>query len=227
MAYTIPVIIVGGCWFAWRHQSTDDYIDYFAVSLRLIGVLALILTSCGLAAINADDIWYFASGGVIGSLLSTTLQPLLHSSGGTIMLLRIWAAGLTLFTGWSWVSIAEKLGGWLLNILTFASNRTRRDDTWVDDEEYDDEYDEETDGVQRESRRARILRGALARRKRLAEKFSNPRAVRPMPRSFPANGWMMTRTFSIARAASLPIPTTFCFRATVRRSRNMMNMIRC
>ncbi|EBO9371361.1 DNA translocase FtsK [Salmonella enterica] len=175
MAYTIPVIIVGGCWFAWRHQSTDDYIDYFAVSLRLIGVLALILTSCGLAAINADDIWYFASGGVIGSLLSTTLQPLLHSSGGTIMLLCIWAAGLTLFTSWSWVSIAEKLGGWLLNILTFASNRTRRDDTWVDDEEYDDEYDEETDGVQRESRRARILRGALARRKRLAEKFSNPR----------------------------------------------------
>ncbi|EDJ9685650.1 DNA translocase FtsK [Salmonella enterica] len=175
MAYTIPVIIVGGCWFAWRHQSTDDYIDYFAVSLRLIGVLALILTSCGLAAINADDIWYFASGGVIGSLLSTTLQPLLHSSGGTIMLLCIWAAGLTLFTGWSWVSIAEKLGGWLLNILTFASNRTRRDDTWVDDEEYDDEYDEETDGVQRESRRARILRGALARRNRLAEKFSNPR----------------------------------------------------
>ncbi|EJX9780746.1 DNA translocase FtsK [Salmonella enterica] len=175
MAYTIPVIIVGGCWFAWRHQSTDDYIDYFAVSLRLIGVLALILTSCGLAAINADDIWYFASGGVIGSLLSTTLQPLLHSSGGTITLLCIWAAGLTLFTGWSWVSIAEKLGGWLLNILTFASNRTRRDDTWVDDEEYDDEYDEETDGVQRESRRARILRGALARRKRLAEKFSNPR----------------------------------------------------
>lgn len=175
MAYTIPVMIVGGCWFAWRHQSTDDYIDYFAVSLRLIGVLALILTSCGLAAINADDIWYFASGGVIGSLLSTTLQPLLHSSGGTITLLCIWAAGLTLFTGWSWVSIAEKIGGWLLNILTFASNRTRRDDTWVDDEEYDDEYDEETDGVQRESRRARILRGASARRKRLTEKFSNPR----------------------------------------------------
>ncbi len=99
MAYTIPVIIIGGCWFAWRHQENDEYIDYFAVSLRLIGALALILTSCGLAAINADDIWYFASGGVIGSLLSTTLQPLLHSSGGTIALLCIWAAGLTLFTG--------------------------------------------------------------------------------------------------------------------------------
>ena len=176
MAYTIPVIIVGGCWFAWRHQSSDEYIDYFAVSLRIIGVLALILTSCGLAAINADDIWYFASGGVIGSLLSTTLQPLLHSSGGTIALLCVWAAGLTLFTGWSWVNIAEKLGGWILNILTFASNRTRRDDTWVDEDEYEDdeEYEDENHGKQHESRRARILRGALARRKRLAEKFINP-----------------------------------------------------
>ncbi|HBT4729266.1 TPA: DNA translocase FtsK [Klebsiella quasipneumoniae subsp. similipneumoniae] len=177
MAYTIPVIIIGGCWFAWRHQENDEYIDYFAVSLRLIGALALILTSCGLAAINADDIWYFASGGVIGSLLSTTLQPLLHSSGGTIALLCIWAAGLTLFTGWSWVSIAEKLGGGILSVLTFASNRTRRDDTWVDEGEYEDddeEYDDEEAATPQESRRTRILRSALARRKRLAEKFTNP-----------------------------------------------------
>ncbi|EOL9008068.1 DNA translocase FtsK [Cronobacter sakazakii] len=182
MAYTIPVIMVGGCWFAWRQRGNDDYIDYFAVALRLIGVLALILTSCGLAAINADDIWYFASGGVIGSLLSTALQPMLNSSGGTIALLCVWAAGLTLFTGWSWVSIAEKIGSAVLTVLTFASNRTRRDDTWQDEDDYEDdeehdEYEEderELKPAKGESRRARILRGALARRQRLADKFSNP-----------------------------------------------------
>ncbi|WNI61463.1 DNA translocase FtsK 4TM domain-containing protein [Enterobacter asburiae] len=174
MAYTLPVIIIGGCWFAWRHRQNDDYIDYFAVSLRLIGALALILTSCGLAAINADDIWYFASGGVIGSLLSSALQPMLHSSGGTLALLCIWAAGLTLFTGWSWVSIAEKIGSFILTILTFASNRTRRDDTWVDEDEYEGEEEDDAPVQRRESRRARILRGALARRQRVAEKFANP-----------------------------------------------------
>ena len=177
MAYTIPVMIVGGCWFAYRHRANEDYIDYFAVALRLIGVLALILTSCGLAAINADDIWYFASGGVIGSLLSTAMMPLLNSTGGTIALLCIWAAGLTLFTGWSWVSIAEKIGSVVLSVLTFASNRTRRDDTWQDDEYEEDEYDEEEDDLpveKKESRRARILRGALARKQRVTEKFANP-----------------------------------------------------
>jgi len=182
MAYTIPVIIIGGCWITWRQRGSEDYIDYFAVSLRLIGVLAIVLTSCGLAAINADDIWYFASGGVIGSLLSTAMMPLLNSSGGTIALLCVWAAGLTLFTGWSWVSIAEKIGSAVLTVLTFASNRTRRDNTWQDDEydyaeEHDEEYDDDEPAIEkRESRRARILRGALARKQRVSEKFANPNA---------------------------------------------------
>lgn len=174
MAYTLPLIILGGCWFAYRHRANEDYIDYFAVALRMIGALALILTSCGLAAINADDIWYFASGGVLGSLLSTAMMPMLNSAGGTIALLCVWAAGLTLFTGWSWVSIAEKIGSVVLSILTFASNRTRRDDTWQDDEEYDEYDDQEETETKKESRRARILRGALARKQRNAGKFSNP-----------------------------------------------------
>ncbi|MCT4710226.1 DNA translocase FtsK 4TM domain-containing protein [Enterobacteriaceae bacterium H11S18] len=185
MAYTIPVIIIGGCWFTWQQRGSEDYIDYFAVSLRLIGVLAMVLTSCGLASINADDIWYFASGGVIGSLLSTAMMPLLNSSGGTIALLCVWAAGLTLFTGWSWVGIAEKIGSAVLTVLTFASNRTRRDNTWQEDEyDYDEEHDDEDELEEehepamekRESRRARILRGALARKQRISEKFANPNA---------------------------------------------------
>ncbi|WMY73072.1 DNA translocase FtsK 4TM domain-containing protein [Buttiauxella selenatireducens] len=180
MAYTIPVIIIGACWFTFRNRDSEEFVDYFAVSLRLIGVLAMVLTACGLAAINADDIWYFASGGVIGSLLSTAMMPLLNSSGGTIALLCVWAAGLTLFTGWSWVSIAEKIGGATLSVLTFASNRTRRDNTWQDDDyDYEDEkHDEEhaPEAEKSESRRARILRGALARKQRISEKFANPNA---------------------------------------------------
>ena len=162
-AWHEPIHNLGGMPGAWL---ADTLFFIFGVMAYTIPVII----------VGADDIWYFASGGVIGSLLSTTLQPLLHSSGGTIALLCVWAAGLTLFTGWSWVTIAEKLGGWILNILTFASNRTRRDDTWVDEDEYEDdeEYEDENHGKQHESRRARILRGALARRKRLAEKFINP-----------------------------------------------------
>ncbi|NDJ58289.1 DNA translocase FtsK [Enterobacteriaceae bacterium 4M9] len=178
MAYTIPVIMLGGCWFAWLRRDNDEFIDYFALALRLIGALALVVSACGLAAINADDIWYFASGGVIGSLLSTAMMPMLNSIGGTIALLCVWAAGLTLFTGWSWINIAEKIGSFVMMVLTFATNRTRRDNTWQDDEYDDDDYDDDVDGeandAPRESRRERLLKMARLRRQRIAEKFVNP-----------------------------------------------------
>jgi S-DNA-T family DNA segregation ATPase FtsK/SpoIIIE len=138
MAYAIPPVIIGLCWITFRQRDRQDYIDYFAVGLRLIGVLALVVTTCGLAALNVDDIWYFASGGVIGSLVSNAMAPWFSSAGGTLTLLCVWAAGITLYTGWSWLTIAEKIGGVVMGVLTFASNRSRHDEPWQE-EEYDDE----------------------------------------------------------------------------------------
>ncbi|MGC0781742.1 cell division protein FtsK [Pantoea vagans] len=138
MAYAIPPVILGLCWIAFRQRDSQDYFDYFAVGLRLIGVLALVVTTCGMAALNADDIWYFASGGVIGSLVSNAIAPWFSPAGGTLMLLCVWAAGITLYTGWSWLTIAERIGGVVMGVLTFASNRSRHDEPW---QEEDDERD--------------------------------------------------------------------------------------
>ncbi|VEA72871.1 DNA translocase FtsK [Serratia rubidaea] len=135
LAYAIPPIALILCWVAYRQRGTSDYIDYFALSLRLIGTLALVLTSCGLAALNVDDLYYFASGGVIGSLLSNAMLPWFNGIGATLALLCVWAAGLTLFTGWSWLVIAEKIGGAVLGVATFMTNRSRRDDRYRDDED--------------------------------------------------------------------------------------------
>lgn len=125
------------------------------------------------------------------------------------------------------MTIAEKLGGWILNILTFASNRTRRDDTWVDEDEYEDdeEYEDENHGKQHESRRARILRGALARRKRLAENSLIRWGGKQMLRCSPVSGWMMKKRLPTLHAVWLLTLTTSCFRAIVQRSQNMTNTI--
>jgi len=135
MAYAIPPVILGLCWIAFRQRDNQDYIDYFAIGLRLIGVLALVVTTCGLAALNADDIWYFASGGVIGSLVSNAIAPWFSPAGGTLTLLCVWAAGITLYTGWSWLTIAERIGGVVMGVLTFASNRSRHDEPWQEEDD--------------------------------------------------------------------------------------------
>ncbi|MFJ5483886.1 DNA translocase FtsK 4TM domain-containing protein [Pectobacterium actinidiae] len=139
LAYAIPPIMLSLCWAAFRQRDNSQTIDYFTFSLRLIGTLALILTSCGLAALNIDDLYYFASGGVLGSLLSSSMIPRFNSMGATLILLCVWGAGLTLFTGWSWLTIAEKIGAGVLGCLTFMSNRSRRD------EDYREEHDREED----------------------------------------------------------------------------------
>ncbi|CAI0700468.1 DNA translocase FtsK 4TM domain-containing protein [Serratia entomophila] len=132
LAYAIPPIMLILCWAAYRQRGNGDYIDYFALSLRLIGTLALVLTSCGLAALNVDDLYYFASGGVIGSLLSNAMLPWFNGIGATLALLCVWAAGLTLFTGWSWLVIAERIGGAVMGVATFMTNRSRREERYND-----------------------------------------------------------------------------------------------
>ncbi|WJV65336.1 DNA translocase FtsK 4TM domain-containing protein [Pectobacteriaceae bacterium CE70] len=134
LAYAIPPVMVSLCWVIYRQRDQRYTIDYFTFSLRLIGTLALILTSCGLAALNTDDLYYFASGGVLGSLLSSSMIPHFNSIGSTVILLCVWAAGLTLFTGWSWLTIAEKIGAAVMASLSFFSRRHRADDDLYDDE---------------------------------------------------------------------------------------------
>ncbi|WP_145931462.1 DNA translocase FtsK 4TM domain-containing protein [Yersinia bercovieri] len=141
LAYAIPAIMVMLCWAAFRQRDASEHVDYFALSLRLIGTLALILTSCGLAALNIDDLYYFASGGVIGSLFSNAMLPWFNGVGATLTLLCIWAVGLTLFTGWSWLVIAEKIGGVVLGSLTFMTNRSRREERYDDDDYQTDDVE--------------------------------------------------------------------------------------
>ncbi|WP_420492535.1 DNA translocase FtsK 4TM domain-containing protein [Edwardsiella piscicida] len=140
LAYAIPPIMVILCWVAYRKRDDSGHVDYFAIALRLIGMLALVIASCGLAALNVDDLYYFASGGVIGSLISSVVLPLLGSIGATLAMLGAWAVGLSLFTGWSWLTIAEKLGALLLGGLTLMSNRSRRD-VRADDDDDTEVYD--------------------------------------------------------------------------------------
>ncbi|EBN0073026.1 cell division protein FtsK, partial [Salmonella enterica subsp. enterica serovar Virchow] len=151
LAYTVPPLMILGCWSAFRSNENKDYVDFFSLSMRIIGGLTLILSSCALASLNVDDMQNFAAGGVIGSLFSSALMPWFNALGATLALLSLWAIGLMLLTGWSWITIAEKTGAAVLSPITFITNhsRDRYDDQYYDDREYDDEDeyydDEETD----------------------------------------------------------------------------------
>ncbi|MDK9763617.1 DNA translocase FtsK 4TM domain-containing protein [Vibrio sp. D420a] len=131
LAYPLPILITLAAWVLFRKRDEDETIDFMLWGTRLLGLTILLLTSCGLADINFDDIWYFSSGGVIGDVLTSLALPTLNILGSTLVLLFLWGAGFTLLTGISWLSIVEWLGDSAIRLFTALVNKVRGHDQEV------------------------------------------------------------------------------------------------
>ncbi|NOH83244.1 DNA translocase FtsK [Vibrio sp. 03-59-1] len=131
LAYLIPLIVIIAAWVLCRKRGEQDDLDFVLWGTRLLGLSILILTSCGLADTNFDDIWYFSSGGVVGDVLTNLSLPVLNILGTTLVLLFLWGAGFTLLTGISWLSIVEGLGNGAIGACTWGLNKLRDTDREV------------------------------------------------------------------------------------------------
>ena len=84
--------------------------------LRLGGFAMLLLASTGIEWLRT---WHWgvalpdAHGGVLGSGVGEAAGALLGFTGGSLVLLVMMAVGFSLFTGASWLDIAERTGGWI------------------------------------------------------------------------------------------------------------------
>lgn len=128
LAYPLPILVTVAAWVLFRKRNEDEQIDFMLWGTRLLGLTVLILTSCGLADINFDDIWYFSSGGVVGDVLTSLALPTLNILGSTLVLLFLWGAGFTLLTGISWLRIVEWLGEGAIKLFISAVNKARGQD---------------------------------------------------------------------------------------------------
>lgn len=125
LAYTLPLFFILSAWALFRRRDEDDGIDLMIWGSRILGFTVMTVTSCGIADINFDDIWYFSSGGLIGDVITSLALPTLNVLGTTIVLLFFWGAGFTLLTGVSWLSIVEWIGASVLLLVTLVVNKFR------------------------------------------------------------------------------------------------------
>ncbi|PSW18420.1 DNA translocase FtsK [Photobacterium sanctipauli] len=127
LAYPLPAVIIMAAWVMFRRRDKKTAIDYMIYGTRLLGLLLLFVTSCALADLNFDDIWYFSSGGVIGDVVSNMALPMFNLLGATLVLMFFWAVGFTLFTGISWLTIVDTLGEGTLGLFAKLLNKVRSD----------------------------------------------------------------------------------------------------
>ncbi len=125
LAYPLPFLIVLAGWIALRRRNEDEQIDFMLWGTRLLGLFVLLLTSCGLADTNFDDLWYFSSGGIVGDVITSLALPTFNLLGATLVLLFFWGAGFTLLSGISWLRIVDVLGENAIKLATSVIKKIR------------------------------------------------------------------------------------------------------
>jgi S-DNA-T family DNA segregation ATPase FtsK/SpoIIIE len=117
--------------------ETGSLIDrrHFAVSI--IGFVLLLAASAALEALRMHSLKTalpLMPGGMLGSALAGPTSTALGFTGGTLVLLVIAVASFSLFTGLSWIRLAEKIGAaaeWLYYLVVnkIQERRDRREGT--------------------------------------------------------------------------------------------------
>ena len=125
LAYLLPFLLFLGGGALFRAVGPFKILNYSIIATKILGLLLLFLTSCGLAGLNFDDFGYFSSGGVVGDVLISLSLPIFNVLGTTLVFIFLWAAGFTLFSGISWLTVVDIIGEKILMALTKGVNYIR------------------------------------------------------------------------------------------------------
>ena len=110
VAYSIPFVFALIGWLFFQKPYQLMQLDYLTLGLKLIGFILLYVGITSLASMNADDIYYFSAGGIIGDVLSNTLLPYFSFVGSTLIFLVLCCIGFVLLTGFSLFKIVDGIG---------------------------------------------------------------------------------------------------------------------
>jgi S-DNA-T family DNA segregation ATPase FtsK/SpoIIIE len=120
-------------WGYRRLEATDpaDRRSFFFVAG---GFAVVLLASASLEAVRLQSLQAAlpqAPGGLLGAALGGAAKSVLGFTGSTLVLLFAWGIGLSLFTGLSWLIVAEKLGeglelAWRGGLVRWQAARDRK-----------------------------------------------------------------------------------------------------
>jgi DNA segregation ATPase FtsK/SpoIIIE, S-DNA-T family len=109
-------------WWGYRRIGDGESEHRQGLGVMLTGFLLVLLSSSTLEAMRFHSLPLqlpLTAGGALGDSLARLLQSVFGFDGGTVLLLLAWGAGFSLFTGLSWLELAEKIGSVLESLSKF------------------------------------------------------------------------------------------------------------
>ncbi len=110
-AFLFPAMMMLAGWLVFSARDSSEPLDRALLGTRFGGFLLALATSCGLATLHfLDPGMPQSSGGAFGQLIGGSLAAVLGHLGATVLLLALWLAAVSLFTGISWLMVMDRIG---------------------------------------------------------------------------------------------------------------------
>ena len=116
-SYLFPVMLSWSAVLVFRRRNPDDTVNINLVLVRWLGFFITLASGSALANLytgHLAGVLPTGTGGVLGDALGSFFEALFSSSGSSLLLLALFLSGFTLFTGVSWFTVMDVIGGVVL-----------------------------------------------------------------------------------------------------------------
>ncbi|MCC7259159.1 MAG: DNA translocase FtsK 4TM domain-containing protein, partial [Gammaproteobacteria bacterium] len=125
-AYLLPLMAGLAGWLLFSLRRVPGPVDRTVLATRFGGFLLTLFTSCGLATLHfAAGLLPQSAGGALGELVGRGLAGTLGITGATLLQLSLWLAGVSVFTGISWLAVMDRTGRFVLDGIEQLRQRVR------------------------------------------------------------------------------------------------------
>ena len=123
IAYIFPFMLAYAAWLPFLSHSKEEMSQILFI-LRSFGFFLVLLAGSSLASLhlNSGNL-PFGSGGVLGDLFQSGMVNIFNSVGANLILLVLLLAGITLFSGLSWLMVIDLLGKGVLRLIDFIGDQ--------------------------------------------------------------------------------------------------------
>ncbi len=118
LAYLFPFMLVYAAWQALQDSNVDEKLGYSMICLRILGFLLILASGSSLAGLYIPSHYLPAgSGGIFGSLINKAMINVFNEFGTGLIIFALLLTSITLFSGLSWLKVADIIGKGVLLII--------------------------------------------------------------------------------------------------------------
>lgn len=117
LGFLFPAMIALLATLIYRWQRREGRVNWKVIGVRLFGFILTLFAGAALARLHVEPVAGtvpLSSGGVLGNLVGDQIQQAFSFTGATLLSLAVFLAGVTLFTGLSWIALMDQLGRFVL-----------------------------------------------------------------------------------------------------------------